>query len=45
MISDGIRPRSDRAIESVHAAVLLFSFTIVLSIFMAAVIFLNGTPR
>ncbi|NGM70146.1 hypothetical protein G6M89_14205 [Natronolimnobius sp. AArcel1] len=39
------RPRfqdSARAISSVHSAVLLFAFAIVLSIFMAIVIFLNG---
>ncbi|WP_169331370.1 hypothetical protein [Halobiforma nitratireducens] len=33
----------NRGIESVHSAILLFSFTIVLSLFMAGVIFLNGT--
>ncbi|AFZ73128.1 hypothetical protein [Natronobacterium gregoryi] len=40
---DELRGRSNRGIESVHAATLLFGFTIVLSLFMAGVIFLNGT--
>ncbi|SDR38368.1 hypothetical protein [Natronobacterium texcoconense] len=43
MTLDLASQRLDRGIESVHAAVLLFSFTIVLTMFMAGVIFLNGT--
>ncbi|WP_268257976.1 hypothetical protein [Halopiger goleimassiliensis] len=38
-------PRFDpttRAIESVHSGVLLFGYTIMLTLFMAAVMFLNG---
>ncbi|WP_169317732.1 hypothetical protein [Natronobacterium lacisalsi] len=38
-----LHPRLDRAIASAHSALLLFGFTIVLSLFMAGVIFLNGT--
>ncbi len=34
--------RSTRAISSAHSAALLFGFAILLSLFMAVVIFLNG---
>ena len=35
--------RSDRAIQSIQSGLLLFGFAILLSLFMAAVIFMNGS--
>ncbi|WP_268258134.1 hypothetical protein [Halopiger djelfimassiliensis] len=34
--------RSARGIESIHSGILLFGFSVLLALFMAAVIFLNG---
>lgn len=34
---------SDRGIESIHSGLLLFGFSVLLSLFMAVVIFLNGS--
>lgn len=36
---------SDRAIGSIQSAILLFGFAVFLSLFMAAVIFLNGAAK
>lgn len=35
--------RRDRGIESIQSGLLLFGFTLLLALFMGAVVFLNGT--
>lgn len=40
---DQLYIRRDRGIESIQSGLLLFGFTILLALFMGAVVFLNGT--